>query len=335
MAREASPPRGRVTVRTAIEVSRLRKSYGDVVAVDDLSFSVAAGEVFALLGPNGAGKSTTINILCTLAGSTGGRATVAGFDVATQPHAIRRRIGLVFQQPTLDEQLTAQENLHLHAVMYHMPRRIRAQRIDHVLELVGLEDRRNDLVATFSGGMARRLEIARGMLHSPELLFLDEPTVGLDPQTRTLIWQELLAMRAAANLTVLFTTHHMHEAEIADRIAIIDHGRIAAIGTPGELKTSITADTITLRTRNDAAALDALQAAGYHATLGAAGILIETTNPDAEVGRAVEAIGGGVEFVQIHRCSLDDVFLHYTGRQIREPAAEAHSEIGRAWVRRR
>jgi ABC-2 type transport system ATP-binding protein len=219
--------------------------------------------------------------------------------------------------------------------MYHMPKRTRADRINEVLDLVALTDRRHDLVSTFSGGMARRLEIARGMLHSPEVLFLDEPTVGLDPQTRTLIWDELLAMRAGRQLTVLFTTHHMHEAEVADRIAIIDHGRIAVSGTPADLKASIGADTITLRTRNDAAALRALEAAGYPATAAIDGVVIQAVRPHEEVGRAVEAVGGGVEFVQVHQCSLDDVFLHYTGRQIREQPVETHSEIGRAWVRRR
>jgi ABC-2 type transport system ATP-binding protein len=335
MEREATAPRGPVDVPAAIAVAGLRKTYGDITAVEDMTFSVAPGEVFAFLGPNGAGKSTTINILCTLIGSSGGRAAVAGFDVATQPQAIRRRIGLVFQQHTLDEQLTAEENLQFHAVLYRVPKRLRAERIRRVLDLVALTDRRHDLVSTYSGGMARRLEIARGMLHDPEVLFLDEPTVGLDPQTRTLMWDHILATRAEAKVTVLFTTHHMHEAEVADRVAIIDHGRVIAIDTPADLKASIGVDTIWLTTRDDAAAVRALVAAGYRATAGTGGISIEVANGEAEVGRAVEAIGGGVEFVRVHQPTLDDVFLHYTGRQIREQPGETHSELGRAWVGRR
>jgi ABC-2 type transport system ATP-binding protein len=184
--------------------------------------------------------------------------------------------------------------------------------------------------------MARRLEIARAMLHQPDVLFLDEPTVGLDPQTRTLIWEHLLAMRTQAQVTVMFTTHHMHEAEIADRVAIIDHGRVVAVATPAELKASVGTATIQLRTRDDAAALCALTAAGYHASAATDGIRIAVANGEAEVGHAVEVIGGGVEFVRVHQPTLDDVFLHYTGRQIRdEPNGENHSELGRAWVRRR
>jgi ABC-2 type transport system ATP-binding protein len=247
----------------AIEVASLCKRYDEVTAVEEVSFSVAVGEVFAFLGPDGAGKTTTIKMLCTLARPTGGRASVAGFDVATQPHAVRRHIGLVFQEQTLDDQLTAEENLRFHAVLYHVPPDRVEARIARVLDLVELADRRRDLVSEFSGGMARRLEIARGMLHTPAVLFLDEPTVGLDPQTRALMWEDVLRLRAEEGVTVFLTTHYMDEAEYADRIAIIDRGRIVALGTPDALKAEIGADTVELATADDQLALDRLHAAGY------------------------------------------------------------------------
>jgi ABC-2 type transport system ATP-binding protein len=221
-----------IDVPAAVEVSGLSKRYGAVEAVKDISFSVARGEVFAFLGPNGAGKTTTIKMLCTLARPTGGKATVDGFDVQRQPKAVRRHIGIVFQEQTLDDQLTAEENLRFHAVLYDIPRAQVGERIDRVLTLVALEDRRSDLISTFSGGMARRLEIARGMLHTPAVLFLDEPTIGLDPQTRALMWEDVLRLRREQGVTIFLTTHYMDEAEYADRIAIIDHGSIVALDTP-------------------------------------------------------------------------------------------------------
>jgi ABC-2 type transport system ATP-binding protein len=235
-------------------VTSLRKRYGTIDAVKGVSFSIERGEVFAFLGPNGAGKTTTVRMLCTLTRPCGGHASVAGFDVARQPEAVRRRIGLVFQEQTLDDRLTAEQNLRFHAVLYHVPRAQVKARIDRVLRLVALEDRRHDLVSTFSGGMARRLEIARGMLHTPAVLFLDEPTVGLDPQTRTLVWEDVLRLRREEQMTIFLTTHYMDEAEYADRIAIIDHGLIVATGTPDELKHQVGADTVELVTADDAAA---------------------------------------------------------------------------------
>ena len=330
---------GRSSVRAgdgpAIEVQELGKRFEDVVAVDEVSFTVDTGEVFAFLGPNGAGKSTTINMLCTLARPTRGRAWVAGFEVGTQPQAVRRRIGLVFQEPTLDEQLTAEENLRFHAVMYRVPKAALERRISRVLELVALADRRHDLVSTFSGGMARRLEIARGMLHTPRVLFLDEPTLGLDPQTRAVIWADLLELRRTEGVTIFLTTHYMDEAEVADRIAIIDRGRLVALDTPEKLKASVGADTVELRTSDDVAALRAVRDAGYRAVPGDGGITVFTDAGEAQVGRLVELVGGGVDQVHLHRPTLDDVFLHFTGRQIREQAAEAHSGMARAWGHRR
>jgi ABC-2 type transport system ATP-binding protein len=300
----------------------LTKRYGDLAAVNGIDFSVAQGEIFAFLGPNGAGKSTTIKMLCTLARPTSGRANVAGFDVVTQARAVRRHIGLVFQEQTLDDQLTAEENLRFHAVLYGILHDQVEGRITRVLELVALSDRRKDLVSTYSGGMARRLEIARGMLHTPHVLFLDEPTVGLDPQTRALIWDDIHRLRTEEGITIFLTTHYMDEAENAHRIAIIDHGAIIALDTPDALKASVGSDTITLETADDAAALGALRAAGYRAEQGDEGLTAFVEDEEASVGPLVAAVGVPVRTVRVHRPTLDDVFLHYTGREIRDQHAE-------------
>jgi ABC-2 type transport system ATP-binding protein len=225
----------------AIEVEDLTKRYGEVDAVRDVSFAVAAGELFGFLGPNGAGKSTAINVLCTLVRPTAGSARVHGFDVVEESDAVRRHIGLVFQDSTLDGRLTAAQNLRLHAELYGIERDAVAPRIDQVLELVDLGERRDDLVLRFSGGMKRRLEIARGLLHSPRVLFLDEPTIGLDPQTRGAIWRYVRALQEEEGTTIFMTTHYMEEAEVCDRIAIIDRGSIVALDTPEALKASIAA----------------------------------------------------------------------------------------------
>ena len=306
----------------AVETFSLAKRYGDVQAVKDVSFSVATGEVFAFLGPNGAGKTTTVRMLCTLAKPSGGRARVAGFDVARQPKAVRRRIGLVFQEQTLDDRLTAEQNLRFHAVLYHVPADQVQQRIDRVLRLVALEDRRHDLVSTFSGGMARRLEIARGMLHTPRVLFLDEPTVGLDPQTRALVWEDVLRMRQEEQVTIFLTTHYMDEAEYANRIAIIDYGAIVATGTPDELKREVGADTVELVTADDSVAARRLARAGFQVRPGGGGLVVFAEDGEALVPQLLQVAGVRVRSVHVHRPTLDDVFLHYTGRQIREEHAQ-------------
>ena len=306
----------------AVQVTSLRKRYGTVQAVRDVSFSIGRGEVFAFLGPNGAGKTTTVRMLCTLTRPGGGQAKVAGFDVARQPQAVRRRIGLVFQEPTLDDRLTAEQNLRFHAVLYHVPAAQVEERIGRVLRLVALEDRRHDLVSTFSGGMARRLEIARGMLHTPVVLFLDEPTVGLDPQTRSLVWADVLRLRREEQMTIFLTTHYMDEAEYADRVAIIDHGLIVATGTPDELKRQVGADTVELVTADDLAAAERLAAAGFRVRRGEDQLVVFAEDGDALVPRLIETAGVRVRTVHVHRPTLDDVFLHYTGRQIRDEHAE-------------
>jgi ABC-2 type transport system ATP-binding protein len=319
----------------AVEVAALTKRYGDLAAVDGIDFTVGQGEVFAFLGPNGAGKSTTIKMLCTLARPTSGRATVAGFDVATQAKSVRRHIGLVFQEQTLDDQLTAEENLRFHAVLYGVPHAEVESRIARVLDLVALADRRKDLVSTYSGGMARRLEIARGMLHTPKILFLDEPTVGLDPQTRALIWDDIQRLRKEEGVTIFLTTHYMDEAEYAERIAIIDHGAIIALDTPDVLKASVGSDTVAIETADDAAALDALRAAGYRVERGEQGLTAFVADEEAAVGPIVAAAGVPVRTVRAHRPTLDDVFLHFTGREIREQHGEAVPMMARARGARR
>jgi len=319
----------------AIEVLGLTKRYGEVEAVRDVSFAVRQGEVFALLGPNGAGKSTTIKMLCTLALPTSGTARISGCDIVTQPKAVRRRIGLVFQEQTLDQQLTAEENLRFHAVLYRMPAAQVGPRIDRVLSLVSLSERRKDLVSTFSGGMARRLEIARGMLHTPAVLFLDEPTIGLDPQTRALMWEDVMRLREGEGVTVLLTTHNMEEAEYADRIAIIDQGRIVALDTPHALKATVGADTVSLQTADDDVAAAALEDAGFAFRRGEDGLVVSVTDGEAEVPRLLEVVGVPVRSVHVHRPTLDDVFLYFTGREIRQESGPGHSQMVRAWAARR
>ena len=302
----------------AVEVHQLTKRFGNLTAVSGVSFDVAQGEIFAFLGPNGAGKSTTINMLCTLAKPTAGSALIGGYDVVTDARKVRRHIGLVFQEQTLDDQLTAEENLRFHAVLYGVPSSQVADRITRVLDLVALADRRKDLVSTYSGGMARRLEIARGMLHTPRVLFLDEPTVGLDPQTRALIWEDIHRLRSEEGITIFLTTHYMDEAENAQRIAIIDHGEIIALDTPDALKASVGSDTIAIETTDDAAALDTLRAAGYRVDRTENGLIAYVENEETAVGVLVATVGVPVRTVRAHRPTLDDVFLHYTGREIRE-----------------
>ena len=228
-----------------IHVRDLVKKFGDVVAVDGVSFDVAAGEIFAFLGPNGAGKTTTIQMLTTLLAPTSGTIAIDGLDPRKQPHDVRRRFGIVFQDPSLDGELTAYENMELHGVLYHVPRRTRVERIEQLLRLFELWERRQTVVKQFSGGMKRRLEIARGLLHTPKILFLDEPTLGLDPQSRNQLWTHVRQLNEAERVTVFLTTHYMDEAErVAHRIAIIDHGRIVAQGSAQELREQTHTDSL-------------------------------------------------------------------------------------------
>ncbi len=220
-----------------IVVQNLTRKFGEFVAVHDISFSVEPGEIFAFLGPNGAGKTTTIKILTTLLPPTSGTVRIDGLDPTREPNEVRKRFGIVFQDPSLDQNLSAWENLELHGVLYHVPRKVRRERIRALLELFGLWERRDELVKQYSGGMMRRLEIARGLLHTPRILFLDEPTLGLDPQSRNQLWTHVRQLNKDEGVTVFLTTHYMDEADrVAGRIAVIDHGRIVALGSSAELK---------------------------------------------------------------------------------------------------
>ena len=224
-------------MESIIEVKGLTKTYGNVLAVDHISFSVRKGEIFAFLGPNGAGKTTTIKMLTTLLRPHDGSIRLNGFNALKEPDKVRRSIGIVFQDPSLDEELTAYENMEFHGVLYGVPKKVRRERIEELLSMVGLWERRGDLVKRFSGGMKRRLEIARGLLHHPQILFLDEPTLGLDPQTRVSIWSYVERLNQEEGITIFFTTHYLYEAErVADTIAIMDNGKIVAQGTPEELR---------------------------------------------------------------------------------------------------
>ncbi len=231
--------------RPIIRVERVVKSFGTVTAVNDVSFDVRPGEIFAFLGPNGAGKTTTIKMLTTLLRPTTGSLELDGLDPTTQPTEVRKRFGVVFQDPSLDSDLTAWENMDIHGVLYHVPRHTRRERSELLLRMFELWERRNDLVKTFSGGMKRRLEIARGLLHTPKVLFLDEPTLGLDPQSRNQMWTHVQSLRTAEGVTVFLTTHYMDEADrVADRIAVIDHGRLVATGSAAELKRQTGTDSL-------------------------------------------------------------------------------------------
>ena len=303
----------------AVEVAGLEKRYGDVEAVRGVDFRVEVGETFGFLGPNGAGKSTTINILCTLARATAGTARVAGHDVQAERDAVRRSIGLVFQDPTLDVELTAEQNLRFHAELYGVPKAVLGQRIDDMLRMVGLTERRGSVVQTFSGGMRRRLEIARGLLHSPRVLFLDEPTIGLDPQSRASVWDYIRALREREDITVFLTTHYMDEAEHCDRIAIMDAGRIVALGTPEALKAAIGKDRVQITTTDDEAAIAALRNRfGIEAGMHSGEVTFAVADGERFVPRLFAELGVSIRSVSVASPSLDDVFLAHTGSTIRD-----------------
>ncbi len=302
-----------------IEIKGLKKSYGSFEAVKDVTFNVKKGEIFGFLGPNGAGKSTTISMLSTMRKPSSGLALINGFDIAKEKDQVRQSIGIIFQENTLDEKLTAYENLILHCQLYHVDKNVREERISEVLEMVDLTDKKDKIVKTFSGGMKRRLEIARGLLHYPKVIFLDEPTVGLDPQTREHIWQYILKLKEEAGITVFLTTHYMDEAEHCDRIAIIDDGRIISMDTPEGLKNGLGGDLMELSTENNTKSVEIIKER-YH------------KEPKIKDGTIVFHVDKGNEFlvdfvksfeipinsINLRRPTLNDVFLNLTGREIRE-----------------
>ncbi|HEX4725276.1 MAG TPA: ATP-binding cassette domain-containing protein [Pseudonocardiaceae bacterium] len=322
------------TESAAIEVRGLVRSFGAIEAVRGIDLTVHRNEIFGFLGPNGAGKSTTINMLCTLLRPTAGHATVAGYDVVAQRNDVRRNIGLVFQSTTLDDYLTAERNLRLHAELYAVPRASVDGRLRQVLEMVGLWERRSSKVATFSGGMKRRLEIARGLLHSPRVLFLDEPTVGLDPQTRGSIWSYVRELKAAEDITIFVTTHYMDEAEYCDRIAIMDHGDIIALDTPSALKASIGKDRVRIDTPDNERALAEIAAQfGLDAVVKEGSVILSVENGERFVPRLFAELDVPILSVSVARPSLDDVFMSYTGNTIREAEATSSEKLGRHMAR--
>jgi ABC-2 type transport system ATP-binding protein len=320
-----------MSTETAVAVNKLRKTYGKIEAVKGVDLEVASGEVFGFLGPNGAGKTTTISMLCTLVNPTGGTATVAGHDIVKERDEVRRNIGLVFQDPTLDGYLSAEQNLRFHAELYGVPKGIVGDRIKQVMEMVALWDRKDAKVMTFSGGMKRRLEIARGLLHSPRVLFLDEPTVGLDPQTRAAIWGYINQLRISEDITIFMTTHYMDEAEYCDRIAIIDHGEVVVIDSPEKLKASVGKDRVQIHTRDDEAAIKALRDRfGLEAAVHEGAVTFAVASGEEFVPRLFAELGMPITAVSVSRPSLDDVFMSYTGSTIRD--AEAGDD-SMAWMR--
>jgi ABC-2 type transport system ATP-binding protein len=305
-----------------IEIKNLTKKFENLTAVDSINLSINEGEIFGLLGPNGAGKTTTLSMLATLLPPTSGYANVGGFDIKTQPSQVRHQIGFVFQDPSSDDMLTGRENLYLHALMYGVKRKGLNEKIDRALKLVDLTDRQNERMRKYSGGMRRRLELARGLLHEPKILFLDEPTLGLDPQARENIWNYIKKLVKENKITIILTTHYMEEADqLCDRLAIIDTGKIIALDTPSNLKKSLGGDVVTLKTKNPK--LAAIKKIKYIKHLKYEnGILKLTVNDAGSHLQEILKKVGDVESVESRSPTLHDVFLKITGKQIREDNPE-------------
>jgi ABC-2 type transport system ATP-binding protein len=323
----------------AIETNQLTKAYNSMKAVDKLNITVDKGEIFGLLGPNGAGKTTTVSMLCTILKPTSGTAKVNGYDIVKEANKVRKAIGIVFQDPSIDDRLTGRENLYMHANLYGVPATEQKERISRILKLVELEDRADDLLRTYSGGMRRRLELGRGLIHYPKVLFLDEPTVGLDPQTRDHIWRYIKELKEAHDITVVLTTHYMDEADrLSDRIAIMDHGRIVVLDTPGKLKETLEGDVIAVKSNNNKTLSELVSKwLGFNKKNTVNGTLeITVPNGKAVMPRIIELATENsiyVESIAMREPNLEDVFLHYTGRTIREDTTrELH---GMAAIQRR
>jgi len=321
-----------------IKVERLTKKFDEITAVDHISFTVGSGELFGLLGPNGAGKTTTLNMLSTLLRPTSGLAEVSGFDVTRNRDEVRRSIGIVFQEPALDSQLTGRENLEFHSMMYGMGREERRKKIAEVLALVELTEKAGVQVQNYSGGMKRRLEIARGLIHRPRVLFLDEPTLGLDAQTRRHIWDYIRKLNREQGVTIILTTHYMEEADyLCRRVAIMDHGGFAAIDTPEKLKELLGGDVVSLEVDGDLGALEAefrsldwVKKAKLHEET----FSLTMERGDRRIPELVsvaQRAGVTVNSVNLRRPSLEDVFLHFTGKTIRESEA-SQAERNRAMM---
>lgn len=311
-----------------IQVQNLVKKFGNITAVDDVSFDVEEGTIFGFLGPNGAGKTTTISTLCTLLSPTSGRTFINGFDCNQESSKVRSAIGIVFQDSSLDKDLTARENLVFHAYLYNVPKAERKQRVEDALQLVDLTERADDLVKKFSGGMKRRLEVARGLIHRPKVLFLDEPTLGLDPQSRASLWEFIKRLQQEHKVTIFMTTHYMEEAEVCDNIAIIDKGRIIASGTPAELKKIVGGDLIYLKTTdNSKAKEDIARLFDTEVSEKDEEIFISARKGEACIPALIREIGESVVSVRMQRPTLNDVFLKLTGKEIREGNGSANDDI--------
>jgi ABC-2 type transport system ATP-binding protein len=314
-----------------IKVENLSKQFGELTAVNNISFEVDEGSIFGFLGPNGAGKTTTINILCTLLAPTSGKTFIAGHDCLKEPSEVRKNIGIVFQDTTLDKDLTAYENLMFHAYLYNVRKSEINGRIDDALHFVGLYERRNDLVKIFSGGMKRRLEVARGMIHRPKVLFLDEPTLGLDPQSRANLWEFIVELPQKHNVTIFMTTHYMEEAEVCDKIAIIDKGQIITLGSPDELKKTIGGDVIYIRTSdNKNAKLEIEKLLNVEVSEKDNELFLTSLKGDACIPQIIKTIGENVLSVRLQRPTLNDVFLKMTGKQIREQNGSSENTVKEA-----
>ena len=311
-----------------IETRSLTKTFGKIHAVRGIDLNIEKGEIFGLLGPNGAGKTTTIGMLCTIVRPTSGTGIIAGFDIAKHPTQVRRKVGIVFQDPTLDTILTGRENLQLHARLYGIPSRVRNVWIEEMLALVDLKERADDLTKTYSGGMKRRLELARGLLHRPAVLFLDEPTLGLDPQTRARTWEYIRTMAKREQTTVVLTTHYMEEAQhICNRIGVIDAGQIIALDTPERMIDSMGGDIVAIQAPNPP--LDIIRSLPYVSAVKTAGDTTEITIKSAPLHLAeLLPLIPDVVSVEMRKPTLHDVFIKLTGRDIREDAAEN----GDSWV---
>lgn len=312
----------------AVEVRNLTKSFGDFEAVRGIDFTVAAGDTFGFLGPNGAGKSTTISILCTLLEPTSGQASVAGLDVVTQRGEVRRNIGLVFQETTLDVYLSAAQNLEFHAELYGVPKELVKPRMEQVLKIVGLWDRKDSLVQNFSGGMKRRLEIARGIMHSPRVLFLDEPTVGLDPQTRSSIWKYLYELRDTEDITIFVTTHYMDEADHCDQIAIMDAGQIVALDSPAALKAQVGKDSVVIATQDNEAAAEFLRNRFDLESVIDGNQLRFKVDDGEKFVPSLFSTELNITSVSVSKPSLDDVFMAHTGTTIRDAESSNRGLLG-------
>lgn len=318
-----------------IRVENLTKQFNGLTAVDHVNFEVKKGEIFGFLGPNGAGKSTTINMLSTILLPTEGEAFINNFNVLSQRDDVRKSIGLVFQDPSLDDRLTAAENLRFHARLYGVPNDVYKKREKEVLQLVDLWDRKNEVIKNFSGGMKRRLEIARGLIHYPVVLFLDEPTLGLDPQTRAHLWDYILKLKREKEMTIFMTTHYMNEAEYCDRIAIIDHGKIVALDTPMNLKKQVGGDIIRMTSRQkDNLKIELERRYGLEIKEENGALQIEITDGEKFLPRLFNELDTKIDSIELRKPTLDDVFLYMTGRAIREEEASDKDHM-RQWMRMR